>query len=269
LRYPRFVVQNLNNYAYSALSSKDYAKAESLLNKSLKICKMYTDPVLLFNYAEGEAPNAKEFDWWESNYISSTLAALAEVATSQKRYSDALQYLEQIHTMNVKLNTVKGELQPHYSVMDLMVRIGEMHYLLGDRANATKVFNEVIELDKKYMGAIVGKSRVSTGIAYRFKGKMELEEGNLKEASRLLALSLQIHSTVLGTHNYKTLHALADMGRAHFALGEYEKARVVIEEAGTYFQHANDQEMTAELAALHKEIFTHLPGKVNPLLQNL
>lgn len=47
LKYPRYVVNQLNNIGMSSMAAKDYQKAESVLKKSLTLCELYTNPSLL------------------------------------------------------------------------------------------------------------------------------------------------------------------------------------------------------------------------------
>jgi len=262
LAHPRYVVQHLNNYAYSHLAGKEFQKAESLLKKSLKICHMYTDPVLLHSYAEGEAPLTEEgVVWWGSNYISSTLAALAEVAKAQKDYQKALAYYNEIHAMNVKLYTEEQELQPHYSVIDLLCRIGELYYLANDHDACLRTFDQVIELDKKWLGPNAEKSRGSTGTAYRFKGKMEMDKKNFGQAKKYLEKAWAVHRTVYGIQDLRTIRTMEDAGVAHMGGGDYARAKQIIEHVGSSYQNNNlDMEGCERAERLHKEILSHLPA---------
>jgi len=250
------MVNQLNQIAYGHVAKKEYDKALLVLTKSLDLCQTYTPSqhFLSEEELEGMVVEAKKRPL-PAKYMIWTLVALSGVYQSQSNVMEAKSCFE-------KALLIGGRIYKETDApkLDLMLKAGEFYYKKGDTQVAKELFLSVLQLNKKALGSVGRNLAIHAPIANYFLGLMELNAENYVKALALLEDSWSQHRTVIGAKDIRTIRVIAALGKTYAALGDYTKARELVEFAGSIF---TTKQMVADvepLVELHKEIISHIPG---------
>jgi tetratricopeptide (TPR) repeat protein len=244
LQHPRYVVEQLNILALSHMYNKEYEQSESNLKKSLKICEFHT------NVADNS---------WSSNMIVWTLNSLAQLEQSRNNTAEALKFIVQINEITTQ--AYEKNLTPLNAVISGLCRLGEVQFALGNYDAAEKEFNRIIDLDKKSDNCITEKISKASAYSLLYLGKIELEKENFEKARLLLERSWELYRHIVGILNVHIFTVLAELGKAYKGVGDFARARTLLEYAGQGFEtFLHDQEKTESITEVWKEVVSHLPG---------
>jgi len=249
LQHPRYVVEQLNVLALSHMYKKDYAQSESILKKALKICEYHT-----INQTQNP---------WTPNLIVWTLNSLAKLEQSKKNLNEALKYIVRLNELN--MDAFEKGLIPHNALVAGLCRLGEIHFDLENHVQAEKEFNKIIELDKKSANCVREKCCKTSALALLYIGKIELAKKNFEKARVLLERSWDLYRDLVGILNVHIYKVLFELAKAYQGIGDFARARTLLEYAGQGFESfLYDQEKVENVAQVWKEVISHLPGVTAP-----
>jgi len=253
---PSYMVNQLNQIAYSHVFKKEFDKAVSVLKKSLDICKTYTPSQHYLSAQEleetVEEPQRRSIP---GKYMIWTLIELGEIYWTLKNQGEARICYDKALLISSRIH---GETDSKR--LNIMCKVGEFYYKTGDIDAAKDIFLSVLALNKKLFKD-VGKTLLPhPAIANHYLGRIEYDAQNYEKALVLLEESWSQHRLVVGVPDIRTVHVIAVLGKTYFALGRYDKARECIEYAGAFYTTNNMSELVPELVELHKNMITHIPG---------
>eukprot|EP01126_Amoeba_proteus_P001317 TRINITY_DN10377_c0_g1_i2.p1 TRINITY_DN10377_c0_g1~~TRINITY_DN10377_c0_g1_i2.p1 ORF type:complete len:295 (-),score=73.47 TRINITY_DN10377_c0_g1_i2:33-917(-) len=238
------------------MGRKNFEEAETILNKSLRICEAFTHPSLVdkinTNVESGRF-------YWGSHTINLVLAMLGRTKQLLGREQEAVPYFERMNQINEFIHTnEKGELRPHVAVITSLTKLGEAYYEAGDREKCVSTFEKVIALDYQIAESIAEKLRPTTAVALHYLGKIRYDEGNHEEARDLMERSWATYRHVAGLKEFRLAYLFLDLGKTYLALGNVVKAKPFLELAGGIFQ-TNDADPT--MTQVTRDVFRELMAK--------
>lgn len=247
LQHPKYVVEQLNILALSHLHFKEYEQSESNLKKALKIAEFHTSP-------ESKKP-------WNTNLLVYTLSSLAKLEESRDNKSEALPFLVRMNEITTKAFEEKKT--PLNAVTQSLRRLGALQYNLGNQEEAKSEFNKIIELEREEKKIVTSEAfTLNSASALYYLGRIEFDNKNFESAQTLLEKSWEIFRTLTGPLTADVYNVLLELGKVYLAVGNYSRARTVIEGAGQGFESfVYDEPKTLEAQQIWQEIAQHLGVK--------
>jgi tetratricopeptide (TPR) repeat protein len=251
---PRWMIQQLNSLAGSHMNDKEYDKAELLLNKSLQICMRYTPQKYYLPKEDADVQlEVKEPRELDGKYLIWTLGILVEIFIKLNKPQLALENMSKIILISTRIYLMNST---HH--LENLCNVADFYYRLRDFDSARALYLNVLSSIKKDYPAvhktfIHHSARANLGL-----GRIELDQSNFEKAVNFLELSWKQHRLHKGTNSKETLKVLPPLARAYTQLGNYEKARTLVEFVGSFYTEFNyDDESIPELIELHKQILPH------------
>jgi tetratricopeptide (TPR) repeat protein len=196
------LVNNLDDQARSYYKQGNYAEAEPLFKRVLKICEREYGP--------------------NNTNTASALGNLGNLYCDQGEYSKA----EPLLTRALRIYEQKsGSNDP--DTAQALNSLGVLYYSQGEYSKAEPLFKRVLKIcEREY-----GPNNTKTASALRNLGMLYREQGEYSKAEPLLTRALKIFEQKSGPDHTDTARVLSSLGYLYYEQGEYSKAETSLTRA--------------------------------------
>jgi tetratricopeptide (TPR) repeat protein len=215
------IASTLNNLAMLYLSMDDYAKAEPLFQRALKINEKVLGP---------DHPRTA----WGLNNLGRIHLSIGDYAKAEPLFQRAL-----------KINE-KALGPDHPDTATSLNNLGELYYSMGDYAKAEPLFQRALKISEKARGP----DHPDTATVRNNLAMLYLSMGDYAKSSLNMRFALKIYEKAFGPDHTNTALILNNLAKLYSSTGDHAKAEPLFQRALKAYEKTVGSDHSAPAAVL-------------------